>query len=374
MKHRSTAPISLFAFAVVILLAVGCAPRTIDKQPALQPVEWESLDGWHKDQVEQAWEPFLQTCSRLESQSAQWREICQLAQEEESPSEGEVRSFLQEHLQPFRVPAPSGTHLATGYYEPLLEASLQPSSQYPHPVHSLPQDLLRLNFPPGSDGVALRGRLDGRSVEPYWSRQQIDAGRATTAEPLAWAKDPVDLFFLHIQGSGRLQLSDGTTMAVGFHDHNGHPYRSIGSVLIRWGEIPRDQMSMQAIRTWLAENPQRRQELFHHNPRYIFFRKLAADKSPVGSAGVPLTPLRSIAVDREHIPMGTPVFIQTSHPVSAEPINTLTIAQDTGAAIKGPGRIDLFCGHGDEAEILAGHLRHPTQVYLLLPRQTDELP
>src|SRR5690606_29240563 len=225
-------------------------------------------------------------------------------------------------------------------------------------------------------GMRLRGRLEGTKVVPYYSRADLgraDARAAADTPVLAWADDPVDAFFLEIQGSGRLQLRDGSTMRVGYADQNGHPYRAIGKTLIDRGALSREQVTAPAIRRWLQENPAAAPGVMNTNPSLVFFRQLPPPADPTlgppGSLGVPLTPLRSIAVDRSRIPLGSLVYLQTTHPVSGQPLERLMVAQDTGGAIRGTKRADLFWGFGVDAALAAGTMKAPARTGVLEPRQ-----
>jgi membrane-bound lytic murein transglycosylase A len=250
---------------------------------------------------------------------------------------------------------PAGTGLLTGYYEPELRGALRPHGPYATPLRALP--------PP--------------TPQPLPDRTAIETGALDhLGLPLVWVDDPVDAFFLQIQGSGRIRLAGeatGGVLRLGYAGKNGHPYRPIGRVLIDRGAIAREAMSMQAIRAWLAAAPpEARIALMRENPAYVFFRildGLAPEDGPIGTLGVPLTPGRSIAVDPAHIPLGAPVWIATADPVTGAPIRRLTLAQDTGGAIRGPARGDLFWGWGAEAEARAGLMQdRGTGFFLLLPR------
>jgi membrane-bound lytic murein transglycosylase A len=205
---------------------------------------------------------------------------------------------------------------------------------------------------------------------PYWSRAELNEERLRGTE-LLWVDDVIEAFFLQIQGSGRVRLTDGSMLRVGYADTNGHPYRSIGRVLIERGELTLDQASMQGITAWARANPQRVSELLNQNPSYVFFRELPLGDpaaGPVGAMGLPLTPGYSVAVDPRFIPLGAPLLLATTHPVSGAPLQRLVLAQDTGGAIRGPLRFDLFWGFGAEAAAPAGRQRHDGQAWLLVPR------
>jgi membrane-bound lytic murein transglycosylase A len=277
------------------------------------------------------------------------------------------------------VGATDGRMLVTGYYEPVIEASERPSPEYPVPVLGLPDDLVEVRletFDPRFRGERLFGRVEGRRLVPYWRRAEIDAGRlAGRGLELAWARDPVDVFFMEIQGSGTLRFPDGREQRVGYAGANGRAYRAIGRLLIDEGRVPREAMSMQAIRAWLAANPGERQRVLQHNESFIFFRPLSGP--PEGSLGRPLTPGRSIATDSRLFPPGALAFLDTERPeriadgaVRWTPLARFVLNQDTGGAIRGAGRVDFFWGRGEEAAFAAGLMRQPGRLHFLVPRPT----
>ncbi|WP_225410086.1 murein transglycosylase A [Stigmatella hybrida] len=270
-----------------------------------------------------------------------------------------------------------GTVLFTGYYEPLIDASLSPTGEYATPIHGPPGDLLEISLEPFAErfkAERLFGRLDGRRVVPYWTRSEIRGGKLGNQKlELAWAKDPVALFFLEVQGSGILRLPDGTERRVGYAASNGRPYRSIGALLIQEGAIPRETMSMQALRGWLALNPAQCHRVLDHNESYVFFRFL--EGASVGSLGRPVTPGRSIATDARLFPRGALAYIRTERPVATadgqvawQPLSRFVLNQDTGGAIRGAGRVDVFWGRGADAELAAGLMKQKGRLLFLVPR------
>jgi len=272
---------------------------------------------------------------------------------------------------------PDGRMLVTGYYEPVVEADERPSAEYGVPILSLPDDLVEVRletFDPRFRGERVFGRVEGRRLVPYWRRAEIDAGRlAGRGLELAWARDPVDLFFMEIQGSGTLRFPDGRERRVGYAGANGRPYRAIGRLLIDEGQIPREAMSMQAIREWLRAHPEERQRVLEHNESYVFFRPLSGP--PEGSLGRPLTPGRSVATDARLFPPGMLAFLDTERPERAGdgtarwvPLTRFVLNQDTGGAIRGAGRVDFFWGRGEAAAFAAGVMRQPGRLYFLVPR------
>jgi membrane-bound lytic murein transglycosylase A len=327
-----------------------------------------------------AWEAFLRSCSRLKTQAV-WRESCTLALN--LPAGSSARSFFEAHFLPYRVANADGSvqGLATGYYEPLLRGSRRKQGIYRFPLYAAPEDLLIVDLVeinPDLKHLRLRGRLDGRRVVPYYPRAEIERGLpALAGKELLWVDDPVDLFFLQIQGSGRVRLDTGELVRVEYADQNGQPYKSIGRALVEQGELKLEQASMQGIKTWAAANPARLEALLNQNPSYVFFREPPRPAGaqgppttggPVGALGVALTPERSIAVDPRHIPLGAPVFLATTWPNSAQPLQRLVLAQDTGGAIRGAVRADYFWGFGDAAGAQAGRMRQSVRMWVLLPR------
>jgi membrane-bound lytic murein transglycosylase A len=348
------------------------------KAKTLDAVNWTEVTGWTEDEPRAAWDAFLRSCNRLKAQSA-WRETCTLA--EQLPVSASVRAFFETHFLPYRVANADGNvrGLATGYYEPLLRGSRRKEGAYRFPLYAAPEDLLIVDLSeinPELKHMRLRGRLEGRRVVPYHARAEIERGLpALAGKELLWVDDAVDLFFLQIQGSGRVRLPSGELVRIAYADQNGQPYKSIGRYLVEQGELKLEQASMQGIKTWGAANPARLEALLNQNPSYVFFREMpgadaqnAGSSGPLGSLGVPLTPERSIAVDPRHIPLGAPVFLATTWPNSPQPLARLMLAQDTGGAIRGAVRADFFWGFGEAAGAQAGRMRQEARMWVLLPR------
>lgn len=298
------------------------------------------------------------------------------------PAMDALKDFIRRHYRVYRSIGrePGGQVLFTGYYEPILDGSRTRDSLHACPVYAVPTDLVTIDlslFSPKFSGERISGRLDGKTVVPYWDRKEIETFRdfIPKAEVLAWIRDPVDLFFLQVQGSGKIRLSDGSVLNLHYAASNGRPYRSIGTRLIEQGKIPKSEMSMQRIRRYLREHPDEVPEILHYNPSYVFFR-IGSD-GPVGSIGVPLTPGRSIAVDRKIFPPTALVFVRCHKPVIGpsgeirywKSFGRLALSQDTGGAIVGPGRADIFWGSGNYAETAAGHLQHMGDMYFLILKQ-----
>ncbi len=286
-----------------------------------------------------------------------------------------MRRYFEQHFVPWQMlnSGPSSEGLVTGYYEPLIRGSRTRAGPYAWPIHGVPSDMLTIELGdvyPELKHLRLRGRVVGNKILPYWTREELSARGAQVPYPvLLWADDPIDLFFLQVQGSGRVQLPDGQHVRVGYADQNGHPYQSIGRWLVSKGELSLDQASMDGIKRWARDNPDRLREMLNANPSYVFFREVpASNAGPIGALGVPLSEGRSIAVDPRYIPLGAPVFLATTQPLSTRPLNRLMLAQDTGSAIKGAVRADFFWGFGEQAGREAGRMRQQGQMWLLLPR------
>ena len=340
---------------------------------ALRQANWAQLPGWRDDDSALAWEPLLTSCRVLSRQEA-WRAACAAAEGIRNPGREEVRRFFELNFTPFQVTQADGGEegLITGYYEPLLKGSRKRSARFRYPVFGVPEDLLVIDLTdvyPELKGMRLRGRLDGRRVVPYYDREQIEQGRGAVAgKELAWVDDHVELFFLQIQGSGRIALDTGETMRVGYAEQNGHPYRSIGRLLVERGELPLERASMQGIQAWGRANPGKLGELLNQNASFVFFRELPSDlPGPIGALGVPLTARRSVAIDPGFVPLGAPVFIATTWPLSSRPLNQLMLAQDTGGAIRGAVRADFFWGFGEDAAREAGRMKQALRMWVLLP-------
>ena len=267
-----------------------------------------------------------------------------------------LRQFFESRFVPHQVlnSDGSGDGLITGYYEPLLKGSRKQSTRYRYPLYTTPDELLVVDLGeiyPELKNMRLRGRLQGRKVVPYYSRSEIERNPAPLqGKELLWVDDAIDLFFLQIQGSGRVELENGEIVRVGYSEQNGHPYKSIGRLLVERGELPLEKASMQGIKTWGQRNPAKLNELLQQNSSFVFFRELPDGlPGPLGSLGVPLTAGRSLAVDPRAIPQGAPVFLATTWPNTDKQLYRLMVAQDTGGAIKGNVRADFFWGFGTEA-------------------------
>jgi len=370
-----------------------------------EPADWAALPGWYSDPLDAVLPALLESCdallrgrgaaasgsARARTGAAPWAAACAAAGSLPPQADAvALRAWMQEHLRPWQVGldevdgSRTEQGLVTGYYEPLLRGSRMPDDRFRYPLHGLPDDLVVVELGdlyPSLRGQRIRGRIEGRRLVPYWSRAQIDAGRASQrGREVLWVDDRMDAFFLEIQGSGRVELPDGTRVRVGYADQNGHPYRAIGRVLVESGELTVEQASMQGIRAWARAHPEKVTALLHSNPSVVFFRETPAPApragrhrpdGPLGALGVPLTALRSVAIDPRVIPLGAPLWLATHDPIAQAPLERLTFAQDTGGAITGALRVDLFWGFGERAALSAGHARERGRLWVLLPRSLD---
>jgi membrane-bound lytic murein transglycosylase A len=343
------------------------------KVPTLAAVPFAELPGWGEDDVTAAWPAFRASCRALRFREP-WREACARAEGLSEPDAAGVRAYFEGNFVPYRVAdADGGTQgLVTGYYEPMLRGSRERVAPFVNPLYAPPDDLLVIDLAsvaPDTRNMRLRGRLDGRRVVPYWSRAEIEDGKApVNGKELVYVDDAIEAFFMQIQGSGRVRLANGEELRIGYADQNGHPYHSIGRWLVDKGELALGQTSMQGIQAWARAHPARIVELLNQNPSYVFFRELPPSPGgPPGAQGIPLTAERSIAVDPRFIPLGAPVYLATTHPNSTVPLERLVVAQDTGGAIRGAVRADFFWGTGADAGLLAGRMRQQGRMWVLLP-------
>jgi membrane-bound lytic murein transglycosylase A len=345
-----------------------------------EPAAWSTLPGWSRDDIRAAWPALLTSC-RSTRLAAAWNEFCNAARATDAADAAAQRRLLETRLRPYRLITESqdgkltrrDRGLITGYYEPLLKGSRTRGGIFQTPLYAVPDDLVTIDLGdqyPALKGERIRGRLQGKRVTPYPDRAQLADGKLLTGKELVYIDNPVDAFFLQIQGSGRVQLPDGSMVRLAFADVNGQPYRAIGRYLVEKGELTNEQVASLNMRRWLAEHPDRQKEVFNYNPSVVFFReeKLGDPKQgPNGALGLPLTAGRSLAVDPRQLPLGAPIFLATAHPLTGEPLQRLMFGQDTGGAIRGALRADFFWGLGQEAGTVAGSMRHDGSMWLLWP-------
>lgn len=358
--------------AIILLLLISACASTGDISPGRGDIiSWQALPGWQQDNLGSIW-PALKNNCLTKKLPAGWKNTCAEISMMGQAAPDTIRAFIETRFVARELVSINNKEsLITGYYEPVLNGSLTPDSRYRFPVYGRPKDLVVIKLDklyPELAGKTIRGRLDGKNVVPFYSRAEIDnGGNQLAGLEIAWVDDPVDLFFLHIQGSGRIRLPDGKMLAVGYADQNGHPYESIGLSLIRRGVIEPEDVSLYTIKNWLAENPRELDQILFSNPSYIFFSvrdsKLAG---PIGSLGVPLTAERSLAIDRRFTELGSLLWVDTTLPgAQARPYQRLMVAQDTGGAIKGIVRADVFFGRGSRARDLAGTMKQAGSLYVL---------
>lgn len=349
----------------------------------LAPANFAALPGWNEDRLGDALQAFIKSCAELVKRAdgdaigpssvhatiGEWRTACEAASQNPSDDQS-ARIFFERYFKPY-LAGNNDDHdgLFTGYYEPLLNGARRRGGVYRTPILKRPPDLVTVElgrFRPAWRGERIAGRVMNGALLPYDSRHDIERGALDRMNlAMLWVDDPVAAFFLHIQGSGRVNLPDGSTVRLGYDGQNGQRYVAIGRILIERGELTRDTVSMQAIRAWIKAHPQEGEALMDENPSYVFFREMDGD-GPIGAEGVVLTPGRSLAVDRNFIPLGAPVFVDAADNDAV--LHRLLIAQDTGGAIAGPVRGDVFWGFGVDAEEKAGRMRARGHYYLLLPK------
>ena len=384
--------------AVFLSVLAACGARIIP-EPAtedraapylrLDATSFEKLPGWKGDDHSEVLGAFLGSCEKLKGRPpksnfgaesklgrvSDWLSVCAAAALIRPGNQTEARYFFESRFTPYLARDISkSSGLFTGYYEPELRGAWQPSPVYRYPIYARPKDLVSVDlgkFSPEWKGRHLAGRVAGDKVVPFATRADIAKGALKGRQlELLWVDSGIDAFFLHVQGSGRVVLPDGSMVRIGYAGRNGHRYTPIGRELVAKGAIPTDKVSLQSIRAWLDANPLAGVAMMERNESFIFFR-VVKGAGPIGAQGVLLTPGRSLAVDRTFVPLGTPVWLNTTAPgKSDKPLRRLVVAQDTGSAIKGPVRGDLFFGFGPAAGIGAGQMKEKGSYYLLLPNRS----
>lgn len=405
----------LFLAAIVVALArlvimpiKSVPPESVLEVPIqFEPVSFDDLIGWADDPLDGVRGTFLRSCAPLlenrgdteylshpfggtshvlgdtpvAGTNANWLALCEQA-EALSEDGDSFREFLEAEFTPVSISGEGQkTGLFTGYYEPELRGARTQIESHWVPLLPKPDDLVSIDlglFRDDFKGNRLAGRVVSGKLKPFEDRAEIEEGAlGKSAKPIVWVDDPVDAFFLHIQGSGRVELDTGEVVRVGYAGQNGHPYLAIGKVLVERGAMPLEEVSMQSIRAWLTANPEEGRDVMRQNASYIFFQELDVpdpDLGPLGAAGTNLTPGRSLAVDRKYHALGVPVWLETTLPneetqeKKANPYNRLMVAQDTGGAIRGAVRGDVFFGAGPRATDLAGRMKQEGKMTLLLPR------
>ncbi len=347
----------------------------------LTPVSWIEMPGVENENWVASWAAWLQSCQGLKKKP-DWQAVCAAAPTVKSDDANAIKAYWQQYFNVYATQQVEGAQqgLITGYYQPVLKGAKTASERYPVPLYKVPADLITVNLSnlfPDLKYKRVRGRVQGQTLVPYYTRTEIEQVQSPLlGNELLWVDDAVEAFFLQVQGSGIVQLESGERIPVGYADQNGHPYQSIGKVLVERGELTASEASMQGIKTWGQQHPDQLQGLLNANPSYVFFKLLPTGLSgPLGALGVPLTAARSIAVDPFYIPLGAPVYMATTYPYpdSDKLLQQLMVAQDTGGAIKGGVRADIYWGDGEAAGKLAGAMRQQGQLWVWLPK-TFKLP
>jgi len=375
--------------ALLAVTLAGCVSQPVAPPTAvLETVGFEQIPGWTTDRQNDTFTGLRAECRRLATlpadtglggegmastyggKAGHWSAACIAAASLKADDAEGVRHFYETWFQPYQL---STAGLFTGYYEPEVQGALSPDAAHTVPLYARPSDLVQLSPPPEDPKAAPRvGRMVGGTLQPYFSRAEIEAGAmGSAAKPLLWLHDPVELFFLQIQGAGRVRLPDGTVTRVGYDGKNGRDYTPIGRLLLQRNALAAQDISMQSIRAWLEAHPADAKGLMDENEDYVFFRILADTDvlaGPPGALGVNLVAGRSAAVDPHAIPLGAPIFVDTTDPITGAPLRRLLLAQDSGTDIKGPARTDIFFGFGAWAEQEAGRMHQTGTEYLLLPR------
>ena len=377
-----------------LLLLGGCATEPVGAPAlSLRPVGYDSLPGWPDDTVSSLLPALLRQCHRLAQlpqdlvlggvettadgklpgrRAGEWAPFCAAAASVPTGDDAAARRVIAAWLQPYAV-GDRGDEQAryTGYFEPEFAGSLSRDAAHQVPVYGRPADLLTLHAAGAGAAEPVGGRIAGGRLVPYWTRAEIDGGAlAGRGLELVWLSDPVDLFFLQLQGSGRVRLPTGQIVRLGYAGRNGAGYVPLGRLLVEQGRLAPDRVDMQSIRGWLEANPGQARSLMERNPNYVFFRSLddlRPDQGPPGALGVDLQPVRSLAVDRRYLPLSAPVWVDTRRP-DGQALQRLMLAQDLGTDIAGPARADIFFGWGAEAAREAGTIHAYGRLVVLLPR------
>jgi membrane-bound lytic murein transglycosylase A len=390
--------------AIAAILLCACLSAHSQEQTPIkfpdtqyEPVDWTAIDGWDNDDHAAAFATFLGSCRVLDIQRkrsrdylpaipAALKDICAQARAAIPLDDAGAKKFFEDNFRPIRINRIGDTDgFLTGYYEPIIQGSRVPTGEFTAPLYRRPPNLVvsgkrRLGDAFPSKGATVGRRLGRRKIVPYYTRGEIEDGALDGWHlEICYLHDQVDVLFAQIQGSARIRLEDGTILRVNYDSHNGWPYVPVGRAMVEAKLMGKDQVSMQSIRDWMEANPDQAKDIRRLNKSYVFFRitDLSTEDEAVGGEGVQLVPGRSIAVDRALHAYGTPFFIQADLPIAGDKVMTkfdrLVVAQDTGSAIVGPARADIYFGAGDEAARIAGRIKHPGDFVMLLPRELDPI-
>ncbi|MDZ7817676.1 MAG: murein transglycosylase A [Aliarcobacter sp.] len=369
---------SILIFLFSIFFIFGCSNKneikkievvekidSKEKEPSnrMELVNFYEIEGFFEDDLNYALNVFKKDCKRSKRYDL-FKDICHKAQ-----FETDGRKFFIINFQPYKLydNKSSDEGIITGYYEPLLYGSLKKTKRYKYPVYKIPKNLI-ISDDPSLKDYKLRGKIVDNKIVPYDTRKQIEANpNNPNLEAIAYVDDKYDLFSLHVQGSGKIQLENGKIINVGYGQQNGWPFTGIGTYMLEKGYVTRNEMSIQGIKNFFIKNPSKIDEVLNINDSYIFFR--ISKEGAAGSLGSVLTAKRNLAVDSEFIPLGMPVFLNTKNPVTKESINQLMVAADVGGAIKGKIRADFFWGFGPDAFNYAGRMKEKGKMYILMPKK-----
>ncbi|RUR19292.1 hypothetical protein ELY21_05280 [Legionella sp. km535] len=382
----------IYFTVALVLMGIGVSVWWLESpKPAFRQVNFNQLPGWEAAEFKKSLTAFQTSCrafikqdpervvgtNQIDLQAKDWQPACQAALKLNPVSEKSAKLFFQKWFSPVEFyDGEPVKGLFTGYYMPLLKGSYKKSDEFSVPLYELPSNLMTIDlglFISHMKNRKLVGRISGNKMVPFYTREEINKGAIKdTAKVLLWIQSPIDRLFLEIQGSGIVELEDGSRVFVGYDGQNGAPYTAIAGVLIKKGIMTKHNASMQAIKRYLEAHPKEMDKILNKNKSFVFFRKLSLDGA-LGSQGVALTPGYSLAIDREWIPMGAPLWLSTTRPDSKDPnvnkpMQRLMIAQDTGGAIRGKVRGDVFWGGGEKATLIAGHMKNEGHYWLLLPR------
>ena len=356
----------LFIITIVFLFN-GCSTKKEEliEIKATKKTPFDYLNGFYDDDLDLALDVFKKACTKSRKKE-QFKNVC-----ENSLNFTSGKEFFTKNFTPKVLVSSSGDKgLITGYYEPLLYGSREKTNFYKYPIYKTPKDLVTIKNKkkyPSFKNLKYKAKIKNGKYYPYDTRTQIE--QRNDLEVICYVNDLIDLFFLQVQGSGRVLLNSGELINVGYANQNGREYKSIGKKLIDDGYLKKEEVSLQTIKSFLNNNPKKIKEILDYNPSYVFFTQ--KEQTATGSLNVPLVAKRNIAVDRRYIPLGMPVFIETSNPKTKESINKLVIAADTGGAIKGEIRADYFLGYGEEAMELAGLMKEKGRLFMLIPNDVE---
>lgn len=368
----------IFLAQIALLLFVGCskepkiqendAPKLFENlaKTHLTKSDFNDLPNWEKENYTFALNSFINSCNTSRTQAI-YKDLCQKA--------GQVtdaKLFLETEFNPYIINSEDGSidGLLTGYYEPQLNGSLIKTDKYKYPIYEVPDDLIIVDLNsiyPELKHYRLRGKIEGNKVVPYHTRKESKT-QEVRSKIICYTDSQIDLFFLEIQGSGRVALDNGESIFIGYDNQNGHRYKAIGRYLVEIEALKYEEVSLQTIKAWLEQNPSRVDEVLNYNDSVVYFKQ--REQAASGSLGLELTPKRSIAVDRRYIPLGSMLYLNAN--IKDESFNSVVQAQDTGGAIKGAVRADLFLGHGRDAMEIAGELKAPLKLWILLPKNKKE--